>query len=139
MNYSFRAWDDLEGEMLDHMQFLHVQEHMGIKAKNPDFDVFEVRSLKIDACLGIEDSVGNTIYENDIISTGISTLDGYAYIVLRNPATAGYVCKPFKLGQYGKKEPRLYSVALPTLDQLKQYKIVVMGNKHQHPELLVKE
>lgn len=134
MSYSFRAWDPCEEVMRDHRELLADQRFYS--ANNRDYDIFDDPSYKVDMSLGIEDCEGIPIYENDIITTGISSLDGYGYLVLRNPATAGYVCKPFKLGHFGKKEPRLYSVALPTLDQLKRYNIKVIGNIHQNKELL---
>ncbi|MGL4970825.1 MAG: YopX family protein [Cetobacterium sp.] len=137
MRYSFRAWDEVEEVMRSHMELLHDQQFYGHKDK--EYDIFDDRCMKIEACLGLEDADGVPVFENDIIETIISKYDGYAYVVLRNPATAGFVCKPFKVGEYNRKEPKLYSVALPTFDQLKNHQPIVIGNIHQNKDLLIKE
>lgn len=137
MRYSFRAWDNVEEVMRDHMELMGDQRFYG--SSDRDYDIFDDRGFNIEISLGIEDSEGVPIFENDIIETSVSRYDKYAYVVLRNPSTAGFVCKPFRIGKYTKREPKLYSVALPSIDQLKIYKPVVIGNIHQNKELLIEK
>ncbi|MGL4970107.1 MAG: YopX family protein [Cetobacterium sp.] len=138
MKHEFRAWDKIDEVMLDHQQLLTIQSLKLVKGKNKTYDIFDDREWEIQSSLGIEDSQGVVMFEGDIIETAISKLDKYAYIILRHPQTAGYVCKPFKIGEYGKREPKLYSVALPTIDMLKIYKPVIIGNMFENKNLITK-
>ncbi|MGL6101461.1 MAG: YopX family protein [Fusobacteriaceae bacterium] len=139
MKHEFRAWDKVDEIMLDHFQLLAMQTQRAMKSKNKIYDIFDDREWELQASLGIEDSQGVMVFEGDILETVVSKLDSYAYVVIRHPQTAGYVCKPFRVGNYSKKEPRIYSVALPTIDMLRVYKPVIIGNIFENKDLLMKE